>query len=111
MEKEAFFKDYRSFVSFQPDQCGKVTLFENQHLLVGLNCLEPGQKMEKHAHHNQNRFYLVLEGCGLVRVGKNEQETSRGMTIWVPENQTHKIINTGKDHLVLLVGFTPSHES
>jgi len=56
------FKEYRSFVNFQAERYGKSTLFENEHLLVGLNCLETGQEMEKHAHEVQCRFYAALEG-------------------------------------------------
>ena len=111
MENDAFFKDYHSFVSFRPDRCGKATLFENEHLLVGLNCLEPRQEMEKHAHHNQNRFYLVLEGTALCQVGEQVSNAVQGTVIWVPENQPHKIINDGIEKLVLLIGFTPPHEN
>jgi quercetin dioxygenase-like cupin family protein len=69
MENNEFCKDYRSFVSFQAERYGKSTLFENEHILVGLNCLEPGQGMEKHAHEVQCRFYIVLEGNGQVWIG------------------------------------------
>jgi hypothetical protein len=52
---------YKSWFSFQAERYGKSTLFENEHVLVGFNCLESGQKMEKHAHEVQCRFYVVLE--------------------------------------------------
>lgn len=103
------FKDYRDFVSFQADRYGKATLFENEHVLVGLNCLEPGQTMEKHAHDLPYRFYVVLEGSGQVWVGDAKQSVGNGMVIWIPPGHTHRILNTGKSRMILLVGITPAN--
>ena len=66
MEKNEFFKNYKEFVTFKTERYGKSTLFENEHILVGLNCLESGQEMEKHAHEVQCRFYVILEGKGII---------------------------------------------
>jgi quercetin dioxygenase-like cupin family protein len=109
MGNAEFFKDYRDFVSFRADRYGKATLFENEHILVGLNCLEPGQAMEKHAHEVQCRFYMVLEGQGRVWIGEQQQETSNGIAIWIPANHAHRILNVGSEKMVLLVGIVPSH--
>lgn len=57
MSNAKFFKDYCTLASFQQERYGKSTLFENEHILVGLNCLEVGQEMEKHARQLQCRFY------------------------------------------------------
>lgn len=108
MENLEFFKDYRDFVSFRADRYGKATLFENDHILVGLNCLEPGQTMEKHAHEIQCRFYIVLEGEGQVWVGDVQQETEIGTVIWIPAGHAHRLLNLGTERMVLLVGITPS---
>lgn len=109
MENAEHFKDYRSFASFQVDRYGKSTLFENEHILVGLNCLEPGQSMEKHVHSVQSRFYLVLEGSGQVEVGDEHKEAEKGMVIWIPSGYAHRIVNTGGERMILLVGIAPSH--
>jgi quercetin dioxygenase-like cupin family protein len=108
MENGEFFKNYSSFISFREGRYGKATLFNNEHILVGLNCLKPGQEMEKHAHEVQCRFYLVLEGCGRVWVGEEQIEAQTGMVIWVPAGYTHHILNTGNEPMILLVGFAPS---
>ena len=107
MDNAEFFKDYRAFASFQQERYGKSTLFENEHILVGLNCLESGQEMEKHAHEVQCRFYVVLEGNGQVWVGDEQQETQTGTVIWVPAGHPHRIVNTGIERMVMLVGITP----
>lgn len=108
MENNEFFKSYKAFVNFQTERYGKSTLFENDGILVGLNCLQPGQQMEKHAHEIQCRFYVVLEGTGQVWVDDEQEETGQGMVIWVPSGHTHRIVNTGIDRLVMLVGIAPS---
>jgi quercetin dioxygenase-like cupin family protein len=108
MEKIEFFKDYRDFVTFRPDRYDKATLFENEQVLVGLNCLEPGQSMEKHAHQEQCRFYVALKGGGNIVVGETQEEVQAGTVVWVPAGQLHRIINTRLERLVLLVGITPS---
>ena len=95
MENNEFFKDYSSFVSFKPERYGKSTLFENEHILVGLNCLEPGQEMAKHAHEVQCRFYIVLEGKGSVWVGDENKVTEKGIVIWVPSGHANRIVNMG----------------
>jgi mannose-6-phosphate isomerase-like protein (cupin superfamily) len=109
MEKDEFFKNYSEFVSFREERYGKSTLFENGHILVGLNCLKPGQEMEKHAHQVQCRFYMVLEGYGQVWVGEEQQEARMGMVIWVPAGHTHRIFNSGDGNLVMLTGIAPSN--
>lgn len=108
MEKEEFFKNYRSFVSFQDERYGKSTLFENEQILVGLNCFGPGQEMKKQAHSAQSRFYIVLEGNGQIWVGSAQKKIEIGMVIWVPAGQPHRIVNTGDERMVVLVGMAPS---
>jgi quercetin dioxygenase-like cupin family protein len=107
MEQEVFFKDYKSSVSYQSNEYFKTTLFENEHLLLGLNCLEPGQITEKHAHEVQLRFYMVLEGSGLIKVNNSETQAGPGTVIWIPAGHTHKVVNNGSQNMILLVGMAP----
>jgi quercetin dioxygenase-like cupin family protein len=109
MDNPLFFKEYAAHLSFQPDRYGKSTLFENENILVGLNCLQAGQSFDKHAHEVQTRFYVVLEGKGLVWIGDEKQETAPGSIIWVPPGYTHKIENIGQSQMILLVGIAPAH--
>ena len=107
MENAEFFKDYRDFVSFQPERYGKATLFENEQALVGLNCLELGQSMEKHAHEIQVRFYVLIEGEGSIWIGEECQQIRPGCVAWIPPGYPHRLKNTGTSNLVLLVGIVP----
>jgi quercetin dioxygenase-like cupin family protein len=108
-EPSKFFKDYHDYVGSRPDRYAKATLFENEAVLVGMNCLDPGQSMQKHAHEKQNRFYLVLEGNGLFRVGDQEGSYGPGTVAWIPAGNTHQIHNLGNQMLVMMVGIAPGH--
>jgi mannose-6-phosphate isomerase-like protein (cupin superfamily) len=108
-EGQSFFKNYRENVTTWPDRYAKSTLFETGAILVGMNVLDHDQCLDKHAHREQNRFYLVLEGTGLFRVGEQEDECGPGMVIWVPAGNPHRVENHAGQPLVLLVGIAPAH--
>lgn len=108
MTIQDYFKDYRQSVTFPAAKYGKATLFENPQILVGLNCFLPGQELDKHAHENQSRFYLVLEGSGTVRVGEVEETVAPGDVVWVPPRHAHRVVNTGAANLVMMAGISPS---
>jgi mannose-1-phosphate guanylyltransferase len=111
MVNDRFVKGYLDHLTFRPDRYGKSTLFENGSLLVGLNCLNPGQAMEKHAHKNQTRFYSVMEGTGSIRIGEEEYDLGPGKVAWIPPGNVHQIQNSGDQNLVLLVGMTTFHDN
>ncbi len=72
-------KDYRDHVGSRLDKHYKTTLFQSERLMLGLNCLEPGQEQSVHAHTDQDKFYFVLEGEGLFTIGE-KQESARQWT-------------------------------
>jgi mannose-6-phosphate isomerase-like protein (cupin superfamily) len=45
-----------------------------------------------------------------VWIGDEQQECGPGMVIWVPAGCRHRIVNSGADPLVLVVGIAPSHK-
>ncbi len=65
----SYLTDYRQHVGAKPDKFYKTTLFRGDHLMLGLNCLEPGQVQPVHDHGDQDKFYTVLEGVGVFTVG------------------------------------------
>jgi quercetin dioxygenase-like cupin family protein len=102
------FIDYREHVGARPDKFFKSTLFESGRLLLGLNCLEPGQTQSVHTHADQDKFYFVLEGEGEFTVGEEVRSAGPGMTIWAAANIPHGVANRGEARLVLLVGIAPA---
>ena len=102
------FKDYRAHTGSNPDKFFKSTLFQSANLLLGLNCLEPGQTQSAHAHGDQDKFYFVVEGEGEFMVDDEKQKAGAGAVVWAPAGVDHGVTNTGAQRLVLLVGIAPA---
>jgi quercetin dioxygenase-like cupin family protein len=101
-------QDYRAHVGTQPGKHYKTTLFRSDHLMLGLNCLEPGQSQPVHRHGGQDKFYLVMEGRGDFRVGTERFEAGPGEIIWAAAEEKHGVDNQGDERLVLVVGIAPA---
>lgn len=103
-----YFINYKAFVGSNPDKFFKTTLVKSERLMLGLNCLEPGQVQKIHDHSDQDKFYFVLEGSGLFVVGDQEQTASAGMLVWAPAGITHGVSNQSSHNLVILMGMAPA---
>ena len=101
------FVHYGERVGSNPDKQFKATLFQSGRLMLGLNCLEPGQSQHTHTHADQDKFYVVAEGTGEFVVGDETRSAGEGMVVWAPAGVTHGVTNTGSKRLVLLVGIAP----
>lgn len=101
------FVDYRTHTGSNPDKLFKSTLFHSERLLLGLNCLDPGQIQSVHAHADQDKFYYVVEGEGEFVVGDETRRAGSGHAVWAPAGVDHGVTNTGTRQLVLLVGIAP----
>jgi mannose-6-phosphate isomerase-like protein (cupin superfamily) len=99
--------NYRDHVGVGTGKHHKATLFRSERLLLGLNCLEPGQSQAVHTHADQDKFYLVEEGSGTFTVGDEVFEAGVGQVIWAPAGVDHGVRNEGSDRLVLVVGIAP----
>jgi mannose-6-phosphate isomerase-like protein (cupin superfamily) len=65
---------------------------------------------EPHYHANgETEIYIVLEGSGVVIVGDDEQEVSRGSVVTTPPDTAHYTLNNGG--LVLAVINTPPFDA
>jgi quercetin dioxygenase-like cupin family protein len=95
-------------VGARPDKFYKATLFRGDALLLGVNCLEPGQAQAPHDHTGQDKFYYVVEGNGRFQVGEEETMAGPGMVVWAPAGVVHGVVNQGEDRLTLLVGIAPA---
>ncbi len=100
--------DYRTLIGADAERVFKATLFQSPRLLLGLNCLQPGQRQEPHEHADQDKFYFVLEGQGEFTVGQEVVRAGPGLTVWAPAGVSHGVTNTGAHRLVLLVGISPA---
>jgi len=99
---------YRDHVGQRADKFYKTTLFQGQHLMLGLNCLEPGQVQAVHDHTNQDKFYYVLEGAGTFTVGDEVTTVGPGHAVWAEAGVPHGVANQGAERLTILMGIAPS---
>ncbi|MCH7491328.1 MAG: cupin domain-containing protein [Gemmatimonadetes bacterium] len=104
----ANFSHYRAHTGSNPDKLFKSTVFEGGGLLLGLNCLDPGQTQQVHTHGDQDKFYYVVEGQGEFVVGDETRLVGVGHVVSAPAGASHGVSNKGSVRLVLLVGMAPS---
>lgn len=90
------------------DKFYKATLFRGDALLLGVNCLEPGQAQAPHDHPGQDKFYYVIEGVGRFQVGDERATAGPGEVVWAPAGVVHGVVNEGEERLTLLVGIAPA---
>ncbi|HXG45386.1 MAG TPA: cupin domain-containing protein [Gemmatimonadales bacterium] len=95
---------------FNPDRAAKADLFQGTHLLVGLNCFEPGQSQAVHAHAGADKFYLLLSGKARMQVGDQVFEAASGELIWAPAGVPHGV-EEAIERTVMLVAIAPAPPS
>src|SRR6267154_6756850 len=71
-ETMSYFIDWHEHTGANPEKFYKTTLWQGQHVMTGLNCLEPNQSQSVHAHQGADKFYFVLEGTGRFTIGDEE---------------------------------------
>src|SRR5688500_14255092 len=105
------FIKWREFEGSNAEKFYKTTLWQGEHVMVGLNCLEPGQVQPVHAHGGADKFYFVLAGRGDFIVGEEHQTAETGTVVAAPAGVSHGVKNTGGDRLSLLVALSPDAPS
>ena len=105
-----YFIDWRSHAGSQAEKFYKTTLWQGEHVMIGLNCLEPGQTQKVHAHAGADKFYFVREGRGTFTIGNESSELAPGMLAVAPASMPHGVSNTSSEKLSLLVAIAPFGE-
>ncbi len=101
-------KTIQDHVGSREDKFYKTTLFSSDALLLGINCLEPGQTQRPHDHADQDKFYYVVEGEGQFQIGADEKMAAAGEVVWAPAGVIHGVSNEADSRLTLLVGIAPA---
>lgn len=99
---------YSDHVGVIAEKFYKTTLFQAEKLMIGLNCLEPGQVQPVHDHADQDKFYYVIEGTGHFTVGAEVTEVGPGNVIWAQAGIAHGVENRSDERLTILMGIAPS---
>ena len=103
-----YVKPVQDHLGMQEDKFYKTTLFRSTTMLLGINCLEPGQTQKPHEHADQDKFYYVLEGEGRFWLGEERLTAVEGDVVWAPAGVVHGVTNAADDRLSLLVGIAPA---
>jgi len=96
------------YVGAKAEKFYKTTLFRSDALLLGLNCLEPGQIQKPHDHADQDKFYYVVAGNGRFQLANQQIAAGVGEVVWAPAGVIHGVENIGAGRLTLLVGIAPA---
>jgi mannose-6-phosphate isomerase-like protein (cupin superfamily) len=97
----------REHAKFSPDKMAKIALATTGRAQLDLYCLEPGQEQAPHAHSDQDKIYVVLEGRGRVRIGDQESVLEVGEAAVAPAGTPHGLGNPGPARLLALVVVSP----
>lgn len=103
----SFFTNYREHTGANPERFFKSTIFQSPRVLIGMDCLEPGQVQHPHRHAGRDKCYFVIEGEGEFTVGDQHQRGGPGTLVWAPADTTHSVANTGTQRLVMLIAMAP----
>ncbi len=99
--------NYQDHVGIRTEKFYKTTVFQGKNLMIGLNCLEPGQIQPPHDHSDQDKFYYVIAGVGVFTVGEDVIEIGPGHIVWAQAGVEHGVENKGHERLAVLVGIAP----
>lgn len=103
----SYFTQYREHIGTNVERFFKTSLFQSPRMLLGMDCLEPGQYQPPHQHAGRDKFYYVIEGRGVFTIGDETQQLGVGGVAWAPANTLHAVRNTGDERLVMLIGMAP----
>jgi quercetin dioxygenase-like cupin family protein len=102
-----YFFNWQEHAGSQAEKFYKTTIWRSDQLMVGLNCLEPGQSQPVHAHDGADKFYFVVQGRGNFTVGDEQNDAEAGSLIVAPSGVPHGVTNNSTERLSLLVTIAP----
>ncbi len=100
--------DLKNVQEFSQEKMKKHNLFQTERFFCDVYCFEPGQEQKAHAHADQDKVYMVLEGAGTFRVGEENQVLSEGQGTMAPAGEDHGVVNHTDKRLRVLVFMAPN---
>jgi quercetin dioxygenase-like cupin family protein len=92
--------------AFSAAKMTKLDCFRSNRLLVGLNCLEPGQAQQPHAHAGADKFYFVVSGKARFLIGDRSFDAQTGDLILAPAGVPHGV-ERAVERTILLMAIAP----
>jgi len=68
--------------------------------------VSPGQEIKSHSH-SFEEAYFVAQGEGRMRIENEEFDVVAWDSVYIPPNEEHWTLNTGKKRLVLICALSP----
>ena len=85
----------------------KGTIFQSEHMLVGVDCLAVGQSQPAHMHRGHDKMYYIQSGSGEFTIGTTVAVCNAGSIIIAPADTVHGVVNTGNEPLIMLITMAP----
>ena len=77
-------------------------IFRSDEVVFKNITVRPGEEISYQRHHKRSEFWYVLKGTGLFRWNNVKGWKVRpGFTIEIKKNDSHQIINTGEEDMVI----------
>lgn len=92
--------DIKKLKQFSDDKRYHETIWSDHHTKISVLCMTPGQEVHTHTHHG-NHIWMVIEGQGEFRSGKDVKTIEVGQIVIVPALEDHGIRNSGTENLVI----------
>ena len=64
-----------------------------KHITTSLVEMKPRGKQHIHSHETEQCYY-ILDGTGEMTVGNETRKVSAGMSVFIPSNEPHGLVNT-----------------
>ncbi len=74
---------------------------------LAIATLAPGKEIEAHVD-PMEEIYFVLSGSGEMGVDDESRQVGPGDATWLPAGSSHRLLNNGKEDLVILVVASPN---
>ena len=71
--------------------------------------VRPGQATRRHRHAQAEEIYYILNGAGMITVGREQQAVGAGDAVLIPPGEWHHIANIGRVNLVFLCCCSPAY--
>lgn len=97
-----------SFQQFSTEKMKKNNVFQTPRFFCDVYCFEPGQEQKGHVHGDQDKVYLVLDGQGTFKVGREQQVLGPGQGTIASAGEEHGVHNHTSERLRVLVFVAPN---
>jgi quercetin dioxygenase-like cupin family protein len=102
------FVTLRDLAAFSSEKMQKHNFFACPQMVADVYCLEPGQEQRVHAHADEAKMYVVLEGRGDFTVGLDVRTLAPGQVACAEPGVEHGVANPYAQRLTALVVMAPN---